>query len=183
MIKFFRLFLIFSIIMSCTQIPKNSVVKGSIKKCDDIFKERALEEDLMIHKSLLNGLGNLTSYTLSGAGYVGDLVVFLASGVAVPLVLCSPTYPLLRAPSAGELVVRCWGYVGHKSYTGTKKLVGGYLGENIYNSTEPLRCPDIEWLKVALNDVASCYRENGDMNLYNEQVNLIKSNKLLNTCQ
>ena len=172
-----------SIILSCTSIDKNSVIKSQKHNCSDIFEERAKAENYKIHKKIVEGASHLVSYTFSGVGFMADSIVFLSTGVASPVVICSPLYPIAgRAARGLEVIIRCWAYIGGEVYGAVSKFLGGSLGKKVYKSTQKMRCPDVKWFKETLNEIAVCYKNNGDLDKYKSQLKVINTNSLLTSC-
>jgi hypothetical protein len=98
-----------------------------------------MSDNKNIAEKALDGIGYGASYALTGAGYAGDAVIFLAGGVGMSIVLCSPVILLEGAlEGSGEASGRC---IGHMS-TEVIKNFPESIGEKVYKKTREWRCPN-----------------------------------------
>lgn len=167
-------------IISCSS-PKKDLAKVSVSnECDKIFKKESDKRGVDVLESISQGAGVFTSYTLSGIGYTGDLVMFSVGGVITPAAVCSPLYPLAQHGSGNGLKVifRCWLYIGDKVYGNVNEALGGLLGANIYQATEDMRCPDLKWIEKSLKKVAQCHKDKGDLIAFERQLEVINDKEL-----
>lgn len=176
-----RLILALSIfITACTTIDDRSIVKSNVHSCDEIFEEKLETENYKVHKKVIEGTGHLVSYTLAGAGFLADSIVVMTVGVVVPVVACSPF--IMLGEQAADPVARCVVEIGGALLNKSHNDLDDLIGVNVYKKTKRLRCPEVKWYKETLNEIATCYKNNGDDERYQRQLEAIKYNKILNDC-
>lgn len=129
---------------------------------------------------VVNGTQSGVSYLLSGAGYTTDFVIVAVGGLAVGVVICSPIIALegsLRG--SGRASGEC---VGNVSGNIWKEFPEKGIGGTLYESTESLRCPEVDYISKGLRNVSSCYKSKGMDNYALEQVQAIESDPVLKKC-
>ncbi len=103
--------------------------------------------------------GTAVSYSATGAAYVADVVVTVAGATLIFAALCGPILFLASTSGGG----------GNGSSGGPlcipadlSGLKHPRLGEQTYESTQSLRCPDLTSASRSIRRVAHCFAERSD---------------------
>lgn len=177
-------FFVFTLV-GCSRSEQRKLVidEEVIPACKKVFEKSLNDRNLQFHLDMKNGLSHSLSYTVTGLGYLGDTVLFATNGILMPIITCAPLSPVAsRAARGAELMIRCWIHVSHFTYTSFKKELGGSFGKQVYKSTEPLRCPDLEWLITAVRKTANCYHLAGRNDLYLKQMAVLEEEETIKKC-
>lgn len=127
-----------------------------------------------------NGVETGASYVLTGAGYTADFVVVLIGGVGAGVIICSPIIALEGGLAGG-------GHASGECIGGVASSIGSYfpedgLGKSLYQGTEELRCPEIDYISKALRRVFQCYQDRGQIEKARLQAKKLLSDPLLKKC-
>jgi hypothetical protein len=154
-----NLFLVL-LLVSCASKPDakfNKLLKQN--KCEEAalnIPDFTLQKT-SAHVQALPGKG--ASYLLTSAAYGVDVVAFVASGIILPVLLCSPAIAIdVMAHSQGGMSSACVEVVMSEVTHKNQKS----LGYKTYKKTADIRCPNFEFTIDHIVEVAECYEKRND---------------------
>jgi hypothetical protein len=148
--------------------------------CAKVVEDDVFSQNLKVHKTIWEGSKKMVSYSLAGLGFVGDSILVGTFSVVVPGAICLPI--VMLGERAGDLLFRCWVGIGSSGFDTLRGFIKQPVGETILESTQELRCPDVEWMRYGLLKVAACHKDKGEDKEYREQMKQIASSDILNRC-
>ena len=153
-----RLFLVL-LLVSCATKPDGKfrqLIKQN--RCEDAalnIPDFTLQKT-KAHVEALPGKG--ASYILTSAAYGFDVVAYVASGIILPIIVCSPAIAIdVMAKADTGLTTACVVGVNDELTKGQKSL-----GYKTYEKTEDFRCPNFEFTINHIVEVAECYEKRND---------------------
>lgn len=136
--------------------------------------EKNVPANSMGHKILRQGQalpGSLAHYTLTGAGYVSDGVVYFGLALGMTMLYCSPG--IIVALLDGNITNPC--VSPPHGVLNSKDLMITSMGKNIRRSTQDWKCPDFTSLTANVREVAACYADRRTENDNEKAIQLLKN--------
>lgn len=129
-------------------------------RCQEAYLQLPVDEpEMKLVNQSKQALGTVSSYAVTGGGYVVEVLWDIAGGTAMAVVLCGPMLLALAASSGG----------GNGATGSTVTCLPGDLtalgappiGRRSYQATSTWRCPDLTAMSRSLREVSACYQQKG----------------------
>lgn len=167
---------IFSSCANQKAIKKDHLVGGH---CESRFQETKLGDGEIIWQKISEGTGTSMSYLVTGLAYSTDIAISFTGGVVAAVTVCSPLIALESAArSNGAISGECVGKVGGKAIS----ILNPNLGTKAYEGTSSWRCPDLDAIALGLVSVSDCYKDQGDINRAQKQLQQIIESRVFQEC-
>lgn len=169
------------LLLSCSSQPdskfKQLISQG---KCEEaaIHMPDFKIQKASAHVQAIPGKG--TSYILSSVAYGADIVMFVTSGIVLPVLICSPFIALDN--SSGEMAGACIQSFSAAFTEGKGMSNQRSMGYRTYQNTSGMRCPDFDFTVDHIMEVASCYEKNNEKSKALHQLYNLKDPKALGGC-
>lgn len=160
--KNLSIFLTFILISSCATSPNdkfNTLIKN--KDCDEAAENIPSLELKKVLAKTQTFSGTVASYTLTGASYGADALLYVVSGVVVPVAACAVAMAhsgATGAPYSGtdNRINLCAQMVQNVT---TKK---SNFGETVFEGTMDWRCSDVNYISGYLAQISECHLASGN---------------------
>lgn len=151
----------FSIQVGCAHKQQRFAKDLDESRCEDALAhlpERETSVQIIDQAKVVGG--SAVSYSATGVAYVADVVVTVAGATLIFVALCGPIILLTSAASGGGGNGSSGGPICIPAdLSGLKRP---RLGEQTYESTQSLRCPDLSSTSRSIRKVASCFANRSD---------------------
>ncbi len=175
-----NLFLVL-LLISCSTKPdskfKKLISQGKCEEASINIPDFKIQK-ASAHAQAIPGKG--ASYVLTSVAYGADIVIYVTSGIVLPVIICSPFIAL--DSSNGEIASACVQSF-HAGFTEGKGMSNkNSFGHRTYQNTSNMRCPDFDFTVAHIMEVASCYEKNNEKSKALHQLYNLKDRKALGGC-
>ncbi len=153
---------IFSIQVGCAHTQQRFAKDLDESRCEDALTNLP-ERDTFVQitdRAKVVG-GSALSYSATGVAYVADVVVTVAGATLVFVALCGPILLLSSTSGGGGGNGSSGGPICIPADLSGLKLPR--FGEQTYESTQGLRCPDLSGTSRSIRKVVSCFADRSDL--------------------
>lgn len=172
---------IFLLLSSCSNSDKKveslaiASYDGNQKQCIDLLKT----SETKVVSKVGEGVGIASSYLLSGVAGAADVVAFIASGVAVGIVLCGP-FVMIDGQVHSKAMSACSNVI--QSYLYQENGLNFSAAKAVYSKTTSWRCPDFSSLALRIRKVSDCLKGNGQVEDARKQLALFLDSPAAEIC-
>jgi len=174
-------FTLFSFLISCSSKLPSDEFKSHLQNqdCDQaLFSVPENQKSYQITSVSKEAGGKLISYSFTGAAYAVQILWDSSVVIASAVVLCAPAIALSMSKNNSNLNIQGGCFPGKVS-----PLMAPKLGENAYDQTQNLRCPEVQDLSRSIRSVAQCYYQKGGIENLKKAISTLESVKSSNFYQ